>query len=180
MSYTSYMSYRAVLLARRRRAGSAGRTSPCRGVGQRPTPSNQLISQNPLCVLSRGRFVASRLHGVLCDFTYSGSLRVPSWFFVNLRVSPAGQTLHTLPAVPSVAPDHYRVWEEGFRDFGVRIDPCARGEKTKKRRGAPGGAPSLVPLSHGPAYAARRRGRVRPSWRWLGRCGISCGQRCCA
>ena len=40
---------------------------------------------------------------------YSGSLRVSSWFFVNLRVSPAGQTLHTLPAVPSVAPDHYRV-----------------------------------------------------------------------
>ncbi len=32
------------ILARRRRAGGAGRTSPCRGVGQRPTP---LQSTNP-------------------------------------------------------------------------------------------------------------------------------------
>ena len=33
----------ACSLARRRRAGGAGRTSPCRGVGQRPTPSNPPI-----------------------------------------------------------------------------------------------------------------------------------------
>ena len=30
-------------------------------------------------------------------FPHSGSLRVPLWFFVPLRVSPAGQTFHTFP-----------------------------------------------------------------------------------
>ena len=58
------------LVARRRRAGGAGRTSPCRGVGQRPTPSNppilqfpnQLILQFPLCSLGLPCVLCGKTH----------------------------------------------------------------------------------------------------------------------
>ena len=90
---------------------SLGRVSalPCWGVGQRPTPSNQLISQS--AKIPFVSFVISK---------YSGSLREPSWFFVPLRVSPAGRTSHTLPAPhPSRAcralrsPWPWKVWPSG-------------------------------------------------------------------
>ena len=114
-------------MARRRRAGGAGRTSPCRGVGQRPTPFNPLISQNPF--VSFVSFVISKKHWSLAGgsrpligsnrwtteglsseakkhrrFPISCLLCEPSWSFVHLRVSPAGQTSHSLPALcPSLS-----------------------------------------------------------------------------
>ena len=93
-----------VLLARRRRAGGAGRTSPCRGVGQRPTfqSANLPISQFPF--VSFVSFVI--FNPFWQSFTLHPSpftLRAPSWFFVSLRVSPAGQAFHPLPAAPSLA-----------------------------------------------------------------------------
>ena len=90
------------LMARRRRAGGAGRTSPCRGVGQRPTPSNQRISQSAnqpiffvslvvpcgLCGKTHWQsaggsrpLIGSNLRNL--RFPHSGSLCVPSWFFVS-------------------------------------------------------------------------------------------------
>ena len=47
-SYASYTSYSVVLVGTSiGRAGGAGRTSPCRGVGQRPTSTIFLITQFP-------------------------------------------------------------------------------------------------------------------------------------
>ena len=108
------------LMARRRRAGGAGRTSPCRGVGQRPTPSNQRISPGAQsAILPRPSanqpisWARQRPSGspacastpLICNksvksaVSSSGSLCAPSWSFVVLRVSPAGQTLHALPSL---------------------------------------------------------------------------------
>ena len=102
---TKLLSYCAVLfMARRRRAGGAGRTSPCRGVGQRPTPFQ--FSNHPISQSTQIPFVSLAVEGLslrACTVSfviskYSDSLREPSWFFVPLRVSPAGRTSHVLPA----------------------------------------------------------------------------------
>ena len=87
-------------LARRRRAGGAGRTSPCRGVGQRPTPSNLPI---PFFILLNRRAPARR--PPLCPSVLSVLLCVlrnlrfhPSCPFVVLRVLRVFlKTFHLLP-----------------------------------------------------------------------------------
>ena len=104
-------------LARRRRAGGAGRTSPCRGVGQRPTPSNLPI---PFFILLNRRAPARR--PPLCPSVLSVLLCVlrnlrfhPSCPFVVLRVLRVFlKTFHLLPppnpsprrANPPQVPNH--------------------------------------------------------------------------
>ena len=86
------------LMARRRRAGGAGRTSPCRGVGQRPTPSNQRISQSANQPISWARqrpsgSPACASTPLICNksvksaVSSSGSLCAPSWSFVSFVTS---------------------------------------------------------------------------------------------
>ena len=100
------------LLARRRRAGGAGRTSPCRGVGQRPTSlQSQLLSilLSPACASTPKICINLRnlRFPPFVSFVISNHSGSPSCIFVvlcALRVSPAGQTLHSSPTPPSVAP----------------------------------------------------------------------------
>ena len=121
------------LMARRRRAGGAGRTSPCRGVGQRPTPSNQRISPGAQsAILPRPSanqpisWARQRPSGspacastpLICNksvksaVSSSGSLCAPSWSFVSFvtsrNTSPLSSALFV--ARLSRAPWPWKVW----------------------------------------------------------------------
>ena len=150
---------------------SLGRVSalPCRGVGQRPTPSNQLISQS--AKIPFVSFVISK---------YSGSLREPSWFFVPLRVSPAGRTSHTLPAPhPSRACRALRSpWPWKVCGFAAarsvlrspgRKAPLAVSSPPRRRPGLQ--PPGLLQASKHPSLQTSKRGAVAPQTKGPGNPG---------